>query len=110
MSGHSHWKSIKKVKEVEDQKRGQIFSKISKVISVAVREKGPSPEMNPKLRLAVGMAHSFHMPKENIERAITRGTGETEGAKLEEELFEAYGPSGIAIIVEGITDNKNRAF
>ena len=108
MSGHSHWKSIKRTKEAEDKKRGQIFSKLSRMISVAAREKGPNSEMNPKLRLAIEEAHSYRMPKENIERAIKRGVGELEGTKLEEILFEAYGPGGIAIIVEGITDNKNR--
>jgi len=110
MSGHSHWKSIKRVKEAEDKKRGQIFSKLSRAISAAVRENGSNPEMNPKLRLAIEMARSFNMPKENIERAIKRGSGEIEGAKLEEILLEAYGPGGIAIIIEGITDNKNRTF
>jgi YebC/PmpR family DNA-binding regulatory protein len=108
MSGHSHWKSIKRVKEAEDKKRGQIFSKLSRQISVAVKEKGGDPEMNPKLRLAIEEARSFNMPKDNIERAIKRGSGELEGARLESVLFEAYGPGGIAIIIEGITDNKNR--
>lgn len=108
MSGHSHWKTVKRGKEAEDKKRGQIFSKLSRVISVVVREKGANPEMNPKLRLAIEEARSYNMPKENIERAIKRGTGELEGVHLESALFEAYGPGGIAIIIEGITDNKNR--
>ena len=109
MSGHSHWKSIKRVKEAEDKKRGQIFSKLSRAISVATKEKGPNPEMNPKLRLAIEEARFFNVPKENIERAIKRGTGELKEAALEEVLLEAYGPGNIALIIEGITDNKNRA-
>ena len=108
MSGHSHWKSIKRTKEAEDKKRGKIFSKLSREISVAVKEKGSDPEMNPKLRLAIEEARAFNMPKGNIERAIKRGTGELAGEKLETVLFEAYGPGGIAVIIEGITDNKNR--
>lgn len=110
MSGHSHSKKIRREKEITDQKRGQIFSKLSQVISVAVKESGSAPESNPSLKLAIEKAKEFNMPKENIERAIKRGTGELTGEKLEEVLFEAYGPGGIAIIIEGITDNKNRTF
>ena len=109
MSGHSHWAGIKHKKQAEDQKRGKIFSKLSRMISVAARE-GADPEMNPKLRQALEEAKAFNMPKENIERAIKRGTGELEGAKLEEVSYEAFGPGGVAIIIEGITDNKNRTF
>ncbi len=108
MSGHSHWKTVKRVKEAEDKKRSQIFSKLSRAISIAAREKGSDLMMNSKLRLVIEEAHSHNMPKENIERAIKRGSGELEGAHLESVLFEAYGPGGIAIIIEGITDNKNR--
>ncbi len=109
MSGHSHYKSIKYQKAIADAKRSQIFSKIAREISVAAREGGGNPEFNSKLRLAIEKAKSVNMPTENMERAIKRGIGELEGAKLEEVLFEAYGPGGIAIIIEGITDNKNRA-
>jgi len=109
MSGHSHFKTVLRRKTAEDQKRGKIFSKLSRLISVAAREKGPEPETNPKLRLAIEEARSYNMPRENIERAIERGVGKLEEANLEEVLFEAYGPGGIAIIIEGITDNKNRA-
>jgi len=109
MSGHSHAKTILHKKQITDAKRGKIFSKLSRQISVARREGGANPEMNPKLRLAIEQARSFAMPKDNIERAIKRGSGELKGAKLEEVIFEAYGPEGIAIIIEGITDNKNRA-
>ena len=109
MSGHSHAKTIKHDKEIADQKRGNIFSKFARQISLAVRDKGSNPETNSSLRFAIERAKSFNMPKENIERAIKKGTGELAGENLEEILFEAYGPGGIAIIVEGITDNKNRA-
>jgi len=108
MSGHSHARTIKHQKNITDQKRGQMFSKMARVISVAVKQGGPNPGTNSKLRLAFEMAKEANMPKENIERAIKRASGEAEGEKLEEVLFEAYGPGGIAIIIEGITDNKNR--
>lgn len=108
MSGHSHAKTVRKTKELTDKKRGQIFSKAARLISIAVKERGSNPETNSKLRLAIEMGKNFNMPKDNIERAIKRGTGEIAAGKLEEVLFEAYGPGGIAIIIEGITDNKNR--
>jgi YebC/PmpR family DNA-binding regulatory protein len=108
MSGHSHARTIKHQKEITDKKRGNIFSKLSRQISLAAKEKGGNPETNSALRMALEQAKSFNLPKENIERAIKRGAGETEGEKLEEVIFEAYGPGGIAIIIEGITDNKNR--
>lgn len=107
MSGHSHWSSIKHKKQLEDQKRGKIFSKLSRMISVAAK-KGVNPEINPELRQALEEAKAFNLPKENIERAIKRGTGEIEGGELEEVRYESFGPGGIAIIIEGITDNKNR--
>ena len=108
MSGHSHAKTIKHQKNITDQKRGQMFSKMARVISVTVKEGGPSPETNSKLRVAIETARSLNMPKENIERAIKQATGGAEGTNFEGVIFEAYGPGGIAIIVEGITDNKNR--
>lgn len=109
MSGHSHAKTIKRIKEASDKKRGQIFSKMARLISVAVKENGPNPDTNPKLRIAIETARSANIPKENIDRAIKRGTGEDVSAeKLEEVIFEAFGPGGVAIIIEGITDNKNR--
>ena len=108
MSGHSHFKTIKRVKEAGDKKRGQIFSKLARMISVAVREGGNDPAINSKLRLAIEEARFCNLPKENIERAIKRGAGELVEEKLEEIILEAYGPGGIAIIIEGITDNKNR--
>ena len=109
MSGHSHFSSIKHKKEITDAKRGKVFSKLARQISVAVREKGSDPEANSGLRLVIEKAKSVNMPKDNIERAIKRGTGELAEEKLEEVIYEAYGPGGIAIIIEGITDNKNRA-
>ena len=109
MSGHSHAKKIRGQKTITDQKRGQIFSKMARVISIAVKEGGPTPETNNKLRVAIEQAKQFNLPKENIERAIKQATGNGEEANLEEVLCEAYGPGGIAIIIEGITDNKNRS-
>ena len=109
MSGHSHFSSIKHKKELEDQKRGKIFSKIARQIIVAVRQKGPNPETNYELKMVIEKAKSFNMPKVNIERAIQKGSGQGSGNKLEEFTFEAYGPGGIALIIEGITDNKKRA-
>ncbi|MBZ9578164.1 YebC/PmpR family DNA-binding transcriptional regulator [Patescibacteria group bacterium] len=108
MSGHSHYSSIKYKKEISDKKRGQVFSKISRLISIAVKEGGSDPGVNPKLRLAIEQAKKANMPKDNIERATQRGVGAIGKEQLEQVVFEAYGPGGIAIIVEGITDNKNR--
>jgi YebC/PmpR family DNA-binding regulatory protein len=99
---------VKYKKEVADAKKGKAFSKMARMITIAAREGGADPEMNPKLRLAIEKARFINMPKENIERAIKRGVGDLEGAVFEEILLEAYGPGGIAILIEGITDNKNR--
>ncbi len=108
MSGHSKWKTTKHHKAAVDAKRGKVFGKLAKIISIAAREKGGDPAMNPRLRIAIETAQKENMPKENIDRAIKRGTGEGEGATLEAITFEIYGPEGVAIIVEAITDNKNR--
>jgi len=108
MSGHSKWSSIKHRKAITDAKRGKIFSKLSRLISIAAKEKGGDPESNPKLRMAIEKARQMNMPKDNIERAVKRGTGQLEGVKMEEIIYEAYGPAGVALIIEGITDNKNR--
>ena len=107
MSGHSHFSSIKHKKSLEDEKRGKIFSKMARMISVAAKE-GTDPASNSKLRQALDEAKNFNMPKDNIERAIKRGSGETKGEKLEEVNYEAFGPERIAVIIEAITDNKNR--
>ena len=109
MSGHSHAKTIKHQKNLTDQKRGQLFSKMAKVIWIAVREGGASPETNNKLKVVMEQAKEFNMPKENIERAVKQAVGGEEAANLTEMVFEAYGPGGIAIIIEAIADNKNRA-
>jgi len=108
MSGHSKWANIKTRKEAMDKRKGQIFSKMAKIIEIAAR-KGGDPEMNPTLRLAIEKARSVNMPNDNIERAIKKGTGEDKGGgHLEEITYEAYGPNGTPIIIEVITDNKNR--
>lgn len=109
MSGHSHFSSIKHKKALTDAKRGKIFSKLSREISVIAKEKGGNPETNSSLKMVIEKAKNLNLPKDNIERAIKKGTGELEGVKLEQFLFEAYGPGGIAIIIEGITDNRNRS-
>lgn len=108
MSGHSHYSKIKHKKTAADEVKGQVFSKLAREITVAAREKGPDPNFNPRLRLVIERAKSLRLPSENIERAIKRGAGDAGGEKLEEVTFEAFGPGGIAIIIEGITDNKNR--
>ena len=109
MSGHSHAKTVKSKKEAGAKQRSQIFSKMNRLITVAIRSGGPNPEINSKLRMAIESARSFNMPNDNIERAIKRASGEGEEGKLEEFIFEAYGPGNIALLIEGITDNKNRA-
>jgi YebC/PmpR family DNA-binding regulatory protein len=108
MSGHSHAKTIKHQKNLTDQKRGQFFSKMAMVIAVAVKEGGPNPQTNSRLQAVIEEAKSKNMPKENIERAIQNATGAGADENLEEVSYEAYGPGGIAIIVDGITDNTNR--
>lgn len=107
MSGHSHAKTIKHVKEAADKKRGQLFSKFSRVISIAAKN-GGDPELNASLRMVIEQAKKINMPNDNIERAIKRGTGELAGEVLEEFSFEAYGPAKSALIITGITGNKNR--
>ena len=107
MSGHSHCKTVKRVKDAHDAERGKIFSKLARMISVTVKD-GADPALNSKLRQVLDEAKRFNMPKDKVERAIKRGTGEIEGGKLEEITYEAFGPGGVAIIIECITDNKNR--
>jgi len=109
MSGHSKWSTIKRKKEALDQKKGSVFTKLAKGISVAVKKGGGGdPEMNFALRLAVEKARAANMPKDNIQRAIDRGLGKGGGAEYEEIVLEGYGPGGIAVIVEAVTDNRNR--
>ena len=108
MSGHSKWASIKHQKGVTDARRGQLFTKLTREIIIAAREGGSNPEANFRLRLAIQKARDNNMPMDNIERAIKRGTGELEGASLTEVVLEGYGPSGTAILVSALTDNRNR--
>jgi YebC/PmpR family DNA-binding regulatory protein len=108
MAGHSHWANIKHQKKKEDRRRAKIFTKLVREITVAARQGGGDPEFNVQLRLAIDRAKDANMPKENIERAIKRGTGELEGVDLEEIVYEGYAPSGIALLVHTVTDNRNR--
>ena len=107
MSGHSKWATTRRAKEGKDAKRSGLFTKLAKAISIAARD-GGDPEMNFKLRMAIDRAKKLSLPKDNIERAIKSGTGENAGAVIEEITYEGYGPNGIALIIETITDNKNR--
>jgi len=108
MSGHSKWSTIKRKKAAQDAKRGKLFTKLGREITVAARE-GGDPETNFKLRLAIEKAKAANMPKDNIERAIRRGTGAERGEELEEIYYEGYGPHGVALLVQVLTDNRNRA-
>ena len=108
MSGHSKWASIKHKKAALDAKRGKLFTRFIREIQVAAREGGGDPELNPRLRSAIASAKGQSMPQDNIKRAILRGTGQLEGEAFEEITFEGYGPAGVAVIVEVVTDNRNR--
>lgn len=107
MSGHSKWSTIKRKKGLMDKKKGQLFSKISKMITVAARN-GADPATNFKLRLAIDKARAVNMPADSIERAIKKGSGKLEGAQMEEVTYEAYGPSGVALMIETVSDNQKR--
>lgn len=108
MSGHNKWSTIKHKKGAMDAKRGKIFSKLIKEITIAARVGGGDPDGNPRLRTAINAARAANMPKDNIDRAIKRGTGEIAGAAYEEVTYEGYGPGGVAVLVDALTDNKNR--
>ncbi len=109
MSGHSHWATIRRKKGAQDAKRGQLFTRLAREIVIAAREGGGDPETNVRLQLAIERARANNMPKENIERAIKRGTGESrEGGSLEEVVYEGYAPHGIALMISVVTDNRNR--
>jgi YebC/PmpR family DNA-binding regulatory protein len=108
MAGHSHWAGIKHKKAANDAKRGKVWSKIARMIIVAARNGGGDPSANLTLRYAVDKAKAANMPKDTIEKAIKKGTGDLEGANYEEVLYEGYGPSGVAVMVEALTDNRNR--
>ena len=109
MSGHSKWSTIKHKKAATDAKRGKIFTRLNKELTVAAREGGGDLESNVRLRLAVDKAKAANMPKDNIDRAIKRGTGELEGGELEEIVYEGYAPHGVGVLIEVVTDNRNRA-
>jgi YebC/PmpR family DNA-binding regulatory protein len=109
LSGHSKWSTIKRKKAATDAKRGQIFTKLGKELSIAAREGGPDPESNFKLRLVMDKAKAANMPRDNIDRAIRRGAGLEKGAILEEITYEGYGPHGVALLILVVTDNRNRA-
>ena len=109
MSGHSKWSTIKHKKGAADAKRGKIFTKLIKEITVAARMGGGDPEGNPRLRTAISAARAENMPKDNIERGIKKGTGELEGVSYEEASYDGYGPGGAAVLVDCLTDNKNRS-
>ena len=109
MSGHSKWSSIKHKKGAADAKRGQLFSKLSRAIIVAAKEGGPDPDGNLALQNAIEKARSYSMPKDNIERAIAKGSGaDADGSSFETVVYEGYGPEGVAVLVEALTDNRNR--
>ena len=109
MSGHSKWSTIKHKKGAADAKRGKVFTKLIKEITVAARMGGGDPNANPRLRTAIAAAKAENMPKDNVERAVKKGTGELEGVNYEELNYEGYGPGGAAVYIESLTDNKNRA-
>ncbi|MBI1938694.1 MAG: YebC/PmpR family DNA-binding transcriptional regulator [Ignavibacteriales bacterium] len=108
MSGHSKWATIKRKKAAIDAKRGKMFTRLIKEITIAARHGGGGPDGNPRLRLAIDNAKSANMPADNIDRAVKKATGELEGAQYHEVMYEGYGPGGIALLIEAATDNKNR--
>lgn len=108
MSGHSKWSTIKRKKAVTDARRGKIFTQVIKEITVAAKMGGGDPDSNARLRLAIEKAKASNMPADNIKRAVQKGTGELPGVNYEDAVYEAYGPGGVAIIIEAVTDNKNR--
>ena len=108
MAGHNKWSKVKHIKAKEDAKKGKAFSKVGRDITIAARQGGDNPDMNPALRLAIQKARDVNMPKDNIQRAIEKGAGTGEGNALEEIIYEAYAPGGVAILIRSLTDNKNR--
>ncbi|MEM1063569.1 MAG: YebC/PmpR family DNA-binding transcriptional regulator, partial [Planctomycetota bacterium] len=108
MAGHSHWANIQRHKGVVDAKRGKLFAKLSRAIIVAARNGGGDPAMNLRLRYAIDKARKASMPNDNIDRAVKKGTGETDGQAFEELVYEGYGPGGTAVLCDVLTDNRNR--
>ena len=109
MAGHNKWSKVKHIKAVVDAKKGKVFSKIARELTMAAKTGGRDPDMNPRLRTAIGAAKASNMPSDNVDRAIKKGLGELDGAVMEEITYEGYGPGGVAIMVECVTDNKNRS-
>ncbi|MFH1858078.1 MAG: YebC/PmpR family DNA-binding transcriptional regulator [Candidatus Omnitrophota bacterium] len=110
MSGHSKWATTKHKKAAQDAKKGRVFTKLIREITVAARHGGGNPETNPKLRLALERARQANMPSDNVDRAVKKGTGELPGVSYEEVVYEGYGPGGVAVLVEVLKDNKNRTY
>ncbi len=110
MAGHNKWSKVKHIKAAVDAKKGKVFSKIARELTIAAKSGGRDPDMNPRLRTAIGAAKAANMPNDNVERAIKKGVGELEGAAMEEITYEGYAPGGVAMLIECVTDNKNRAF
>ena len=109
MAGHNKWSKVKHIKAAADAKKGKVFSKIARELTIAAKNGGRDPDLNPRLRSAISAAKAANMPGDNVERAIRKGLGELEGAMLEEITYEGYGPGGVAMLVECVTDNKNRS-
>lgn len=109
MAGHNKWSKVKHIKAVVDVKRGKVFSKLAKELTVAAKHGGPNPDLNARLRSAILAARAANVPNDNIERAIKKGSGELGGAAIEEITYEGYGPGGVALMIEVVTDNRNRA-
>ena len=110
MAGHNKWSKVKHIKAVVDAKKGKVFSKIARELTIAAKSGGRDPDMNPRLRTAIGAAKAANMPNDNVERAIKKGMGELDGAAMEEITYEGYAPGGVAMMVECVTDNKNRSY
>jgi YebC/PmpR family DNA-binding regulatory protein len=110
MAGHNKWSKVKHIKAAVDAKKGKVFSKIARELTIAAKSGGRDPDMNPRLRTAIGAAKAANMPSDNVDRAIKKGLGELEGAAMEEITYEGYAPGGVAVLIECVTDNKNRSF
>ena len=109
MAGHNKWSKVKHIKAVVDAKKGKVFSRISRELTIAAKNGGRDPDLNPRLRSAIGAAKASNMPHDNVDRAIRKGLGELEGAAMEEITYEGYAPGGVALLIECVTDNKNRS-
>ena len=109
MAGHNKWSKVKHIKAAVDAKKGKVFSRISRELTIAAKNGGRDPDLNPRLRTAVSAAKAANMPNDNVDRAIKKGLGELEGAAMEEITYEGYGPGGVALLIECVTDNKNRS-